>query len=131
MKSNFEFETFFCELKLEHQLNFRVHDFFFRFRQKMGKSIRSKKERLNRSIRRTEIYSKIEDQRLERIVEKSMAAVENSDTSAAMEVEDATPKVMDKNEKLRLFKNRNQLKKKQKALKLSQLKKRPSSSKKR
>lgn len=90
----------------------------------MGKSIRSKKERLNRSIRRTEIYSKIEDQRLERIVQKSTVAVENSDTSAPMEVEDGTPKVMDKNEKLRLFKNRNQLKKKQKALKLSKLKKR-------
>jgi adenine deaminase len=97
----------------------------------MAKSIRSKGKRSARAIRRKDIHSPVEKKRLERLTE-SLKTIKthippNFNPNAPVEeqkieevVEILEDKVLTRDERQKLFLNRNQFKKKKKASLLSQ-----------
>ena len=85
----------------------------------MGKSVRSKQQRINRSNRRNLIHKPVEDKRLERILEKGLAdklvslPVEQGEQDVLMDpVLESQDRVLTQKEKRDLILNRNQKKRK-------------------
>lgn len=100
--------------------NLRVIIFFSKTNKfKMGKSVRSKQQRINRSNRRNLIHKPVEDKRLERILEKGLAdklvslPVEQGEQDVLMDpVLESQDRVLTQKEKRDLILNRNQKKRK-------------------
>ncbi|KAI8898705.1 hypothetical protein BC833DRAFT_588643 [Globomyces pollinis-pini] len=86
----------------------------------MGKSIRSKSQRINRAIRRELIHKPNEDKRLARLTEKQKQELVEQLAKEKEVVEDKTSEErmdvpLSKVEKQKLFLSRNQYKKRQRA----------------